>query len=65
LLRSHSEPFAMESSPHVGRNEDLVEKLRVVGKEVDRAVAVAKRVREEVEPALSDAETRATAPYAT
>jgi hypothetical protein len=45
----------MDSGPHADRDEDPIEKLRVIGKEVERAVAVAKRVREEVEPSLSAA----------
>jgi hypothetical protein len=34
----------MDSGPHADRDEDPIEKLRVIGKEVERAVAVAKRV---------------------
>jgi hypothetical protein len=43
----------MDSSPHGGRDEDPIEKLRDIGNAVDRAVAEAQRVREEVEPALA------------
>ena len=45
----------MKAIPHVNRDEDPLEKLRIIGKEVDRAVMMAKRVREEVESVLSTA----------
>jgi hypothetical protein len=51
-----------DRDPHVSTTGDPVETLRALAGQVDRAVSVAMKVREEVEPALSAVEYPAVPP---